>query len=435
MPKCVKCGQSGMMLKVNQKGQCFSCVSNELEQLKKNHMDLQAQFTPEMKDIQVAQARLEELTKKRENLSEEVRNLTNRAGVLKGQLVQYEEALELESFALYTPRYRFVHAEEYKTALDTVRDTQKKMIKDKTAATGNTNWCVNNNLAEGRKMVNDNIKLLLRAFNNECEVAIDKVRFNTFDRAISRIKKSYETINTLGRVMSITISSLYLKSKIDELHLAYEYEQKKEEEKQALRELREQQREEARAVKELEEARRETEKEKTHYEQALSKTLKQIESELNEEKKAALQEKAEALQASIDDVNSRLSDIDYRQANQKAGYVYIISNIGAFGSDVYKIGMTRRLEPFDRIRELGDASVPFYFDVHAMIFSDNAPQLEAALHQAFADRRINKVNYRKEYFKVTLEEIKEVIKKNHDKTVDYYDLPEAKEYRESLISV
>lgn len=433
MAKCLNCGQSGLFLKLNDKGFCVSCLTNDLAHLESEYALLRKQITPEMKNIQVAQKRLDDLNSRIASASGEIKNLNNQASLLRGQLVQYEEAMELESFALYTPRYNFVRAEEFKTALDAVRETQKRMIKEKVAATGNTNWHVNNSKAEGRKMVNDNIKLLLRAFNNECEVAIDKVKFNTFDRALLRIRKSYDTINTLGRVMSITISSKYLDSKIEELHLAYEYEQKKEEEKQALRELREQQREEARAARELEEARKETVKEKTHYELAIAKAQAQLETAENEEMKDALREKLDTLSTSLSEVQARLADIDYRQENQKAGYVYIISNIGAFGADVYKIGMTRRLEPYDRVSELGDASVPFYFDTHAMIFSDNAPKLEAALHQAFADRRINKVNYRKEYFRVTLEEIKEVIRQNHDKTVDYFDSPDAKEYRESLL--
>ena len=125
-------------------------------------------------------------------------------------------------------------------------------------------------------------------------------------------------------------------------------------------------------------------------------------------------------------------ELDYREANQRAGYVYVISNIGAFGENVYKIGMTRRLEPTERVDELGDASVPYNFDIHAMIFSDDAPALEAALHRAFEDRKLNMVNTRREFFKVTLDEIKAVVKEHHDKTVEFIDVPSAEQYRESL---
>ena len=129
-------------------------------------------------------------------------------------------------------------------------------------------------------------------------------------------------------------------------------------------------------------------------------------------------------------MDKALQDLDYREAN-RAGYVYIISNIGAFGENIYKIGMTRKLEPEERIAGLSGASVPFRFDIHAMIFSNDAPKLEAALHNAFADRKMNLVNGRKEFFMVTLEEIKKVVQENHDKTVEFLNVAEAQQYRES----
>ena len=134
----------------------------------------------------------------------------------------------------------------------------------------------------------------------------------------------------------------------------------------------------------------------------------------------------------LDKIDKEFKDVDYREANQRAGYVYVISNIGAFGENVYKIGMTRRLDPQDRVDELGDASVPFDFDVHAMIFSDDAPRLEAALHNAFADRKLNFVNQRREFFRVSLDEIKKVVKENYDRSVEFVELAPAEQYRESI---
>ena len=133
----------------------------------------------------------------------------------------------------------------------------------------------------------------------------------------------------------------------------------------------------------------------------------------------------------IGDTQKAIADVDYREANKKAGYVYVISNIGAFGENVFKIGMTRRLDPTERVDELGDASVPFNFDIHAMIFSEDAPKLEAALHQAFADRKLNMVNTRREFFNVTLDEIKNVVAKNFDRTVEFIDVAEAEQFRVS----
>ena len=134
----------------------------------------------------------------------------------------------------------------------------------------------------------------------------------------------------------------------------------------------------------------------------------------------------------LSEIQIKLENLDYREANKRAGYVYIISNIGSFGENIFKIGMTRRLDPMERIRELSDASVPFNFDVHAMIFSDDAPKLEAALHNAFSDKKLNMINKRREFFKVTLEEIEEVVRNNYEKSVEFIKLADAEQYRESI---
>ena len=204
----------------------------------------------------------------------------------------------------------------------------------------------------------------------------------------------------------------------------------KQKEKDALKQLRAEERERAKLEKEIAEARKKIEKEQKHYSNALSKLLQKMEGASKEEL-ASLEEKKAEIVEQLTKLDDSMKQVDYREANQKAGYVYIISNVGAFGENVYKIGMTRRLEPMDRIDELGDASVPFDFDVHALIFSDNAPALEASLHRAFEDRKLNMINTRREFFKVTLEEIKAVVTQNFDQTVDFIDIPLAEQYRQS----
>lgn len=278
-------------------------------------------------------------------------------------------------------------------------------------------------------MVSDTQKLLLRAFNNECDDLVSKVKYTNFDASLDRIYKSAETISKLGTIMNISINKPYLDAKVKELRLAFEYQTKKQEEKEEQKAARAEQREQAKIQKELDDQRKKIEKEQTHYQTAFEKLQAQL--ELRPDDADLLAKKAQ-LEDHLSDIDKALTDIDYRQANMKAGYVYVISNIGAFGENVYKIGMTRRLDPQDRVDELGDASVPFNFDVHAMIFSDDAPALEAALHRAFEDRKLNMVNQRREFFNVTLDEIKEVIKKNFDKTVEFVDVPDAEQYRVSM---
>jgi len=348
----------------------------------------------------------------------------------KKQISIFEIDIDAQEYGLYKPTFEFANSDLYKERLKELRDLQKECIRNDTAAHGSTNWTVNGSQAQGRTMVKDTKKLLLRAFNVECDDIVANVKVSNLDKSIDRINKISEQISKLGKTMSISITSKYIKLKLEEVKLALDFQQKKQEEKELLKELRAQEREEARVLKEIEEERKRLKKEQTHYQNALDKLLVQIEK--NGETAELLEKKAQ-LEAQVNDTKTAMENVDYREANRKAGYVYIISNIGAFGENVYKIGMTRRLDPQERVDELGDASVPFNFDVHALIFTDDAPALEAALHNAFESRKLNKINTRREFFAVSLEEIKAEVRKNFDKTVEWIDVPEAEQYRQSLL--
>lgn len=348
------------------------------------------------------------------------------------QIVVLDDEIMFESFSLYKPRFDFLTSDEYKERLSAIRDKQKVMIKNKTAVTGNQGWTVNGSKAQGNKMVNDMIKLLLRSFNNECDYCVSNVKFNNIESHEKQIEKSFETINKLGVMMQIQIMPQYKKLKYDELYLAYEYQQKKQEEKEEQKRNREELREQAKLEKEIRDAREKIEKERKHFNKAISEIEEKLKKDSTDEERLNLQNKLEELLHNVSELEKEESLIDYREKNAKAGYVYIISNIGAFGEGIYKIGMTRRLEPMDRVDELGDASVPFSFDVHALIFSENAPELESKLHQYFSKNRINKINNRKEFFRADIKEIERVIKENYDKVLDIVETPFAEQYRESL---
>lgn len=232
--------------------------------------------------------------------------------------------------------------------------------------------------------------------------------------------------------MDISIDSKYYELKVQELRLALEYKQMKQREKEEQQELRARMREEARIQREIEEERKKVEKEKKHYVNALKEAQKQLFECTDTVQKTVLEEKLDEMQAQVAKIDKNLADIDYRKANQRVGYVYVISNIGSFGENIYKIGMTRRLNPQERVDELGNASVPFNFDVHAMIFSKDAPALENALHHAFDDRKVNMVNKRREFFNVSLDEIEKVVKENFDGSVEFEKTALAEQYRESL---
>ena len=364
------------------------------------------------------------------SLEEQIISLTKECEEKKSQIIELDDTILLQDFGMYSPVYDFANLEMYKGRLDEIRQKQKDMILAKTAASCSRVWTVDGSLSKGQAMTNQNIKQIVRCFNDECDVLISKVKFNNVMAYIEKIHKSADALNRMNTKNAVSLSSDYVELKVQELKLAYEYARKKQDEKEEQRRIREQMREEARLQKEIEEARKDIEKEQKHYANALDKINKQLVSCDDEERNLLLEKKAE-IEKHLGELQTAIKDIDYREANKRAGYVYVISNIGSFGENVYKIGMTRRLDPMERVDELGDASVPFKFDVHAMIFSDDAPALETALHHAFENRKVNMVNARREFFNVTLDEIEDVVRKNYDKTVDFIKIPQAEQYRES----
>lgn len=359
-------------------------------------------------------------------LKESIQNLSAQLSALTNDI-----ALEInaQTYGLYTPSYVFANSDLYKEKLKYVRNQQKEMISKKTACTGVKNWVVNGSNKEGAKMVSDFQTLLLTAFNTQCDEVISHITIANHSASLEKIYKLANSIAKLGQTMQIEISPRYIQWRIEEANLALDFAQKKQEEKERIKELREQQREEAKAQKEIAEARKKLEKEHSHYQNALDAIIALLEKKPDD---VELLKKKATIENNISETQRAIEDVDYRQANIRAGYVYVISNIGAFGEDVYKIGMTRRLDPMDRIDELGDASVPFNFDVHALIFTEDAPALEAALHTAFERQKLNKINSRREFFKVSLSEIKRVVRENFDKTVEWIDVPPAEQFRQSL---
>lgn len=406
-----------------------------ISKIKEENETLKSLMTPELQDAVNLTNHIKELQNQEAALNQSISeknttllSLDNEIADLKKLIISFNDDISVQDFALYQPRYSFANSTQYKDRLAQIRDKQKDMIRANAAATGDFTLLFNNSKAQGTKVVKDMQKLLIRAFNSECDEVINNVKYNNYDMSFRKITNSANQIAKLGQMLKICITTDYYNLKIEELQLALEFQIKKQEEKEEQRQLRAEERERVRLERELEEQRKKIEKEQSHYQKALLSVLKQLE-EPDKSNDADLLAKRAELENQLGVIDANLQELDYREANQKAGYVYIISNIGSFGKDVYKIGMTRRLEPMERVYELGDASVPFNFDVHTMIFTDDAPKLEAALHRAFEDRKLNMVNTRREFFNVTLDEIKEVIMNNYDKTVEFVDVPDASQYR------
>ena len=391
---------------------------------------IRASINQEQKEAKEA---VDSLNSQQSRLKSEISDAQETLTTLKDEITVVQDTAEIQAFGLYEPKYDFGTSTEYKNKLDEIRTEQKFMIKEKTAIICTTNWTVNDNKAAGRRMTDKNIKLMARAFNGECDSIIQKVRYNNYYSIEKRIEAVYKAINKLGEPNHCSIQRDYLNLKLDELRLVREYAEKRQIEMEEQRRIREQIRDEERALREIEKAKQDAEKEEQRYQKALDKARQEV-----EQATGARQDK---LQSEIERLNELLLEAQVnkeramsRAQMTKSGYVYVISNIGSFGENVYKVGMTRRLEPTDRVRELGDASVPFRFDIHAMIYSDNAPELENEIHRVLEKRSVNRVNTRKEFFNVSLEDIENIVRKQ-DVNAEFIHLPDAKEYRETQLII
>lgn len=350
---------------------------------------------------------------------------------IKQELVHVEDDLEMQEYGIYEPHYNFIHATDYKERLEEVRKQQKDMIKNKKAAIGNTEWSVDGSKSKGKALTNANIKQILRSFNNETTVLISKVKHSNIENIENRIQKTFNSLNNLYKRENVELTYSYLNLKLDELHIAYEYELKKQEEKDLLREEREREREEKKLQKELDKEKNKFKRENQSINSKIEKIKSKLTQSANDEK-PKLEVEIAKLQEAIDKNNEEINKINERKEKPGAGYVYIISNVGSFGEDVFKIGVTRRDNPEDRIRELSSASVPFKFNSHLFIFSKNAYDLETELHKRFDDKRINKVNKRKEFFRITIDDVKQIVEENKAQVHSFIEHPDADEYYDTL---
>ena len=341
------------------------------------------------------------------------------------QAAIYDEEIQLAELGFYKPHYDFDTSEKYKDQINKVRANQKEIISAKTAIFCNTEWTVEGSKTKGRTMSNRAIRLTARAFNNECDAAISNTRWNNADRMEKRIEKAFESINKLNESNKVFIDQKYLQLKLEELRLTQEYKDKKQQEKEEQAEIKRQMREEVKLQQEAERALNEEEKYKKLLDKAKGEAAKAAGDELEK-----LNEKIASLGQELEEAHAKSERAISMAQQTKSGHVYVISNMGSFGENVYKIGMTRRLEPLDRVKELGDASVPFLFDVHAIIYSEDAPALENAIQRNFDSRRLNLVNQRKEFFNVHLSDIEDEVKKIAPEA-EFIETAEAREYRES----
>jgi hypothetical protein len=355
-------------------------------------------------------------------LRAEVVEAETRLEVLREDLVVTEDALILQEVGIYEYRHPLSDAVAYQAEIKRLQDQIKAMARqDGGAVLAATGWTVNGSLPKGRAMVRDYSKLVLRAYNAEADNLVRALKPYKLTSAVERLAKIALTIERLGKTMDIRISDAYHALRIKELELTADYLEKRAEERERESADRERLKEERRVQQELARERARLEKEHEHYSNVIRRLVEQ-----------GGPDAAAAHRETLAQIERAIQDVDYRVANVRAGYVYVISNLGAFGQRMIKVGLTRRIDPTERVRELGDASVPFRYDTHALFFSPDAVGLEAQLHARLADRRVNWVNKRREFFYATPEEAKRHLLDLAGELLEFTDEPEALEYRQSL---
>lgn len=380
-------------------------IENNLDELRNNYQH-QKEVCSQVKD----------------DFKEELEKLHIKKDTMQKELEQYESDVLCKQFDFSD--YSCLTSEECKNKLALLKLTEKESV--------NNQEFVNISSSGTKKVINDNIKQLLRCFNAECDNILLGVSVKNIDSMRNKVTKAFETLNKIFSVDGVQLTKKALELKLEELNLVYSYEVIRAQEIENQKAIKAQMLEEEKARREIEAKKKKLEKDEKQFSNEITKMMKYLQKTTNDAEKDLYLEKIKELEGKLKELTEEREVLLEREANARAGFVYIISNIGSFGENIFKIGMTRRLEPLDRIKELSSASVPFEFDVHAMIFSEDAPSLEAALHKKFEDKSVNRVNLRKEFFRVSIDEIEDEINKNYDKTVEFTKIPVATEYRQTL---
>lgn len=339
---------------------------------------------------------------------------------LDSALIVTRDRLALEEFGLFDFEHPAEVSATLATELEALRSQIRQTNKLGNAITASSNFTFNNSAAKGRTFVNQMSRIMLRAYNAEAENAVKTVKAGNLASAQKRLSTAREQIARQGAMIDLSVTDHYHRLRLQELELAARHLQALAREKEQERERRAELREQKALEAEIKREKERLEKERNHYLNSIRRL-----------RDAGDDDAAHKLQGELDRIDAEIAQADYRAANIRAGYVYVISNIGAFGEGVVKIGMTRRLDPMDRVRELGDASVPFTFDVHALFFSDDAVEVEAMLHREFAAQRLNKVNLRKEFFRIEPQAVLEALQQHNVAVLEFRTDAPAEDFRSS----
>lgn len=378
--------------------------TKELQELKRKSDKIQIDLVENSNKLKEILSEIEASSLKYESKSEELSQLMSKLDLYS----RIDDLVENGHFEI--PEYLYETSSRFIEEIKRVRQKQKDLIKDKCAVKYPVSTTISDNDSYDKKILDGQVKLMLSAFNIECDALISKVSPSNFPRTLERIEKLANALEKSAATLHCGFNIKYVELKYEECKFQYQSSIKKKDEQEEQRLIREQIREEQKAIKEYEQAVAQAEKEEKMYRDMLEKARGEL-SKATDDEKAAAEKRIAELEAQLSEAEAKEERAKSMAEQTRKGHVYVISNIGSFGEHVYKIGLTRRLEPMDRVKELGDASVPFSFDIHALIYTDDAPSLEASLHREFTNSRVNAVNFRKEFFRTDLKSIKDAVER------------------------
>lgn len=362
----------------------------------------------------------EEAVAYKNHLDHTINALAQRANYLHHEVTRLEYVIDADTTGLYDFKNPAEDSIRLGEKLDKVREHIKVMTKNKNAVLTHDQFWFDGSEKKGQEFIKNMSVVALRSYNSEVENATKNMRAGKLDTGIRRLEKSKDHIEKMGQLIKLRINPKYHELRIEELKLAEQHLNAKKAAQEEAKEERARLREQKKIEEEIKKEKEKLDKERTHYENTI-RTLK----ESNRE------EEAQEMVVKLQEIDDAINDVDKRSANTRAGYVYVISNIGSFGEGIVKIGMTRRLDPMDRVKELGGASVPFFFDVHIIHFSEDAVGVEAELHRRFENVRVNRVNMRREFFHTTPERVRDELQSIDGNILEFSAKPEAEQYYRS----
>lgn len=405
---------------------------SELKQKELSHLIKLEKEEDNLKNsISELHEKMDEIILEIETINNNKSELLDELNDIKKDISLYTPSHDLTNIGFFeVPKYLFETSERFKEEIKFIRDKQKELIQRKEAIILPTEIAITDDLVLTKKITQGQAQIMLKAFNIETDLLLDSLKISNFAMTLERIEKVATNIEKSAISLKCGFSEKYIELKYKECELQYQFKIKQDEEREEQKAIKEQMKEEQKAIREFERVVLKAEKEEKLYQDALEQAKMEL-SISNDKENEKLNSKILMLELRLKEAIDNSSRAKSMAEQTRRGHVYIISNIGSFGENIYKIGMTRRLEPLDRVKELGDASVPFSFDVHAMIFNEDAPTLEKELHRAFTHKRLNAVNHRKEFFNVDLIEIKNQVNIITGSKSDFIMTALAEDYYES----